>query len=299
VEIFLDRLFYGITSGSIYALVALALVIVFRSSSTINFAQGEFALFCCFVAWWLNTKGVPMVAALFVAMAVGFGMGVVVERGLIRPVRRRSENAVLIIGLGLFIALNGTDGWIWGPADKVFPELLPHATSDYVLVGGARLQYDTIGIFLGLALVVILLNFLFNWTSLGLQMRAVAANPESSSLSGVNVGRVLALSWGISAAVGSFAGVLLVPVLPPNQLDLGQFFPILIFASAAALFGGLDSIMGAVVGGLGLGVAESILNGYVTILGGQLQLGVALVIIVVVLLWKPTGLFGTRRIERV
>jgi branched-chain amino acid transport system permease protein len=116
VEIFLDRLFYGITSGAIYSLVALALVIVFRSSSTINFAQGEFALFCCFVAWWLNTRGVPMVAALFVAMAIGFGMGVVVERGLIRPVRRRSENAVLIIGLGLFIARN----WI-GSAVAVVP----------------------------------------------------------------------------------------------------------------------------------------------------------------------------------
>jgi branched-chain amino acid transport system permease protein len=299
VEIFLDRLIYGITAGSLYALIALALVIVFRSSATINFAQGEFALFSCFVAWWLNTKGLPMLAALFVAMAVGFALGVVVERGLIRPVRRRSENAVLIIGLGLFTALNGADGWIWGPADKVFPELLPHASSDYVLVAGARLQYDSIGIFLGLVLVVLLLSLLFSRTSLGLQMRAVATNSESASLSGVKVGRVLGLSWGISAAVGSFAGILLVPVLPPNELDLGQFFPILIFASAAALFGGLDSIKGAVIGGLGLGVAESILNGYVTILGGELQLGVALVIIVVVLTLKPTGLFGTRRIERV
>jgi branched-chain amino acid transport system permease protein len=136
VQIFLDRLFSGLTDGSIYALMALALVVVFRSSSTINFAQGEFALFTSFVAWWLNTKGVPLVVSLLVAMVVGFAMGVGTERFLIRPVRRRNETAVLIIGLGLFTALNGADGWIWGPSDKVFPEMLPSANSDYLSVGG-------------------------------------------------------------------------------------------------------------------------------------------------------------------
>lgn len=299
MEIFLDRLFSGLTDGSIYVLIALALVVVFRCSGTINFAQGEFALFTCFVAWWLTTKGWPMVLALFAAMAVGFAMGVVAERALVRPVRRRSEVATLIVGLGLFTALNGADGWIWGPADKTFPELLPSAPNDYFLIGGARLHYDSIGIFLGMLLIVAILMFLFNRTPFGLQMRAVATNPESAALSGVKVGRVLSVSWGISAAIGSFAGVLLVPVLPPNQLDLSSFFPILIFASAAALFGGLDSVKGAVVGGLGLGVAESMINGYATFLGGSLQLTFALLIIVVVLVFKPTGVFGARRIERV
>ncbi|SDJ41426.1 branched-chain amino acid transport system permease protein [Frankineae bacterium MT45] len=299
MEIFLDRLFSGLTSGSIYALIALALVVVFRSSSTINFAQGEFALFTCFVAWWLTTKGMPMWIGLIAAMVVGFAMGVVVERMLIRPVRRRNETAVLIVGLGLFTALNGLDGWVWGPADKLFPELLPSSPSDYITIGGARLHYDSIGIMLGLALVVVLLTLLFNRTSLGLQMRAVATNPESASLSGVKVGNVLSISWGISSAIGAFAGVLLIPVLPPNELDLSSFFSILIFASAAALFGGLDSIKGAVVGGVGLGVAESMLNGYGTFLGGSLQLTFALLIIVIVLVFKPTGVFGARRVERV
>jgi branched-chain amino acid transport system permease protein len=299
VEIFLDRLFSGMTSGSIYVLIALALVVVFRSSSTINFAQGEFALFTSFVAWWLTTKGWPLILAMFVAMAVGFAMGVVAERTLIRPIRRRSETAVLIVGLGLFTALNGADGWIWGPADKQFPHLFPNGLSDYILIGGARLHYDSIGIFLCMGLVVVILTLLFNRTALGLQMRAVATNPESASLSGVKVGRVLSVSWGISAAIGAFAGVLLVPILPPNQLDLSSFFSILIFASAAALFGGLDSVKGAVVGGLGLGVAESMINGYATFLGGSLQLTFALLIIVVVLVFKPTGVFGARRIERV
>ncbi len=299
MEIFLDRLISGMTSGSIYVLIALALVVVFRSSSTINFAQGEFALFTSFVAWWLDTKGWPMVLSLFAAMAVGFVMAVVAERALIRPVRRRSEVATLIVGLGLFTALNGADGWIWGPADKVFPELLPSAPGDYFLVGGARLHYDSIGIFICMLLVVAVLTGLFNYTALGLQMRAVATNPESASLSGVKVGRVLSLSWGISAAIGALAGVLLVPVLPPNELDLSSFFSILIFASAAALFGGLDSVKGAVVGGLGLGVAESMLNGYATFLGGSLELTFALAVIVIVLVFKPTGVFGARRVERV
>ncbi|TWE07878.1 branched-chain amino acid ABC transporter permease [Rudaeicoccus suwonensis] len=296
---FLTYLISGVTAGSIYAMMALALVVVFRSSSTINFAQGEFALFCSFVAWWLTTKGWSMIAAVFVAMAVGFVMGVLTERFLVRPVRRRNEVATLIIGIGLFTALNGADGWIWGPANKTFPELLPSGAGDYFSVGGARLHYDSIGIFLSLLLVVGILMLLFQRTPLGLQMRAVATNPESAALSGVKVGRVLSVSWGISAAIGAFAGVLLIPVLPPNQLSLSSFFNILIMASAAALFGGLDSVTGAVVGGLALGVGESMLSGYVTFLGGSLQLTIALLIIVLVLVFKPTGIFGAQRIERV
>jgi branched-chain amino acid transport system permease protein len=299
MAIFLERIISGGTSGSIYVLIALALVVVFRTSSTINFAQGEFALFTSFVAWWLHTKGAPLLVALFAAMAVGFVMGVVAERFLIRPVRRKSEVATLIVGLGLFTSLNGLDGWIWGPSDKFFPELLPSKNSDYISIDGARLHYDSIGIVLIMILVVATLTLLLNRTSLGLQMRAVASNPESASLSGVKVGRVLSLSWGLSAMIGAIAGVLLVPVLPPNELDLSSFFSILIFAAAGALLGGLDSIKGAVVGGLTLGIGESLLNGYVTFLGGTLQLTVALFIIVIVLMFKPTGLFSASRVERV
>lgn len=299
MEIFFDRLFSGLTSGSVYVLIALALVVVFRSSTTINFAQGEFALFTTFVAWWLTTKGVALVLALFASMVVGFAMGVTAERILIRPVRRRNETAVIIVALGLFTALNGLDGWIWGPEDKPFPRLFPSGADDYISVAGSRLHYDSIGIMAVTAAVVVTLHLMFNYTSLGLQMRAVAANPESSALAGVKVGNVLSVSWGLSAAIGSLAGVVLVPVLPPNQLSLSSFFSILIFSSAAALLGGLDSTKGAVVGGLTFGVAERMINGYATFLGGSLQLTLALVIIVVILVFKPTGLFGARRIERV
>jgi branched-chain amino acid transport system permease protein len=297
--IFLDRLFAGTTAGSLYVLIALALVVVFRSSSTINFAQGEFALFTSYLAWWCTTKGVPLLVAMAVAMVVGFGMGVLTERLLIRPVRRRSETAVLIVGLGMFTALNGADGWIWGPDDKIFPHLLPNGVDDYLEIGGGRLHYDSIGVVLLMVAVVAAMTLLFNRTPLGLQMRAVATNPESAALSGVRVGRVLSLSWGISSALGAFAGVLAVPALPPNQLNLASFFPILIFAAAAALLGGLDSVKGAVIGGLSVGLGLSMINGYATFLGGSLQLTLAFVIIVLVLVVRPTGIFGARRIERV
>jgi branched-chain amino acid transport system permease protein len=297
--IFLDRLFAGTTAGSLYVLIALALVVVFRSSSTINFAQGEFALFTSYLAWWCTTEGVPLIPAMLVAMIVGFGMGVLTERALIRPVRRRSETAVLIVGLGMFTALNGADGWIWGPDDKIFPHLLPNGVNDYIEIGGGRLHYDSIGVVVLMVAVVGAMTLLFNRTPLGLQMRAVATNPESAALSGVRVGRVLSLSWGISSALGAFAGVLAVPALPPNQLNLASFFPILIFAAAAALLGGLDSVKGAVIGGLSVGIGLSMINGYATFLGGSLQLTLAFVIIVLVLVVKPTGIFGARRIERV
>jgi branched-chain amino acid transport system permease protein len=297
--IFLDRLFAGATAGSLYVLIALALVVVFRSSSTINFAQGEFALFTSYLAWWCTTQGVPLILALAVAMVAGFGMGVATERFLIRPVRRHSETAVLIVALGLFTALNGADGWIWGPDDKIFPKLLPSGVDDYIAIGGGRLHYDSIGIVALMILVVAGLTLLFKYTPLGLQMRAVATNPESAALSGVRVGLVLSLSWGISSALGAFAGVLAVPALPPNQLNLASFFPILIFASAAALLGGLDSVKGAVIGGMSVGIGLSMINGYATFLGGELQLTLAFLIIVLVLVVKPTGIYGARRIERV
>ena len=299
MDILLARLFSGMTAGSIYVLIALALVVVFRSSTTINFAQGEFALFTTYFAWWLTEQGVGIWWALIPTIALGFIMGALAERFLVRPVRKRDETAILIIGLGLFTGLNGLDGWIWGSDDKVFPSVFPDGQDDYISVLGARLHYDSILVFASMVGVVIGLSLLFNKTSIGLQMRAVATSSESAALCGVKVGRILTLSWGLSAAIGSFAGVILIPVVPPGQLNLAGMFHILIFAAAAALLGGLDSIKGAVVGGLVLGVGLAMINGYVTFIDGSFSLTTALILIVIVLTVRPTGLFGTRRLERV
>src|SRR5690349_17194622 len=177
MEILLSRVFAGATSGSIYVLIALCLVIVFRSSSTINFAQGEFALFTTYVTWWLTGHGFNVWVAVVPAIVLGFVMGVVAERVLIRPVKKRDETAVLIVALALFTGLNGLDGWIWGSDDKVFPRMLPNGGGSYVTVLGARLHYDSIAIIAIMALVVLGLSQFFNRTSIGLQMRAVATNP--------------------------------------------------------------------------------------------------------------------------
>ena len=299
MEIFLSRLFAGATFGSVYILIALCLVIVFRSSSTINFAQGEFALFTTYSTWWLTSKGLNVWIAVVPAIVIGFLLGAVAERWLIRPVRKRDEGAVLIVALALFTGLNGLDGWIWGSDDKVFPRMLPTGEGTYVEILGARLHYDSILFMAITAAIVIGITLFFKYTSMGLQMRAVATNPTSAALSGVKVGRVLTVSWGLSSAIAAFAGALLIPMVPPGQLGLSGMFDVLIFATAAALLGGLDSIKGAVVGGLVLGIGLSLVNGYVSFLGGAMSLTVALVVIVVVLLVRPTGLFGARRLERV
>ena len=177
--------------------------------------------------------------------------------------------------------------------------MFPAGEDDYVSVLGARLHFDSILVIVSMIAVVAGLSLLFNATSVGLQMRAVATSPESAALCGIKVGRILTLSWGLSAAIGSFAGVILIPVVPPGQLNLSSMFDILIFAAAAALLGGLDSIKGAVVGGLVMGVGLSMINGYVTFIEGGFSLTTALILIVIVLTVRPTGLFGTRRLERV
>ncbi|MEZ0073272.1 branched-chain amino acid ABC transporter permease [Planotetraspora sp. GP83] len=297
MDIFLERLFDGLTNGAVYAIMALALVVVFRSTGTINFAQGEMALFTTYIAWWLTTVGVPLWAGTIAAAAVGFLLGAVVERTLIRPVRRRSDMATLIVALGLFTAFNALAGLLWNSETKPMPSLFPSGLKDYLSVGGARLYIDALGVWLVVIALIGGVFLLFNRTRLGLHMRAVADNPESAALSGVRTGRILMLGWGLAGIVGSLAGVLVTP-LSPQQLSLQTMFPILIYASAAALFGGLDSPLGAVVGGLVIGVLEALITGYVEFIGGTLPQTAALVVIVLILLLRPTGLFGTRQMER-
>jgi branched-chain amino acid transport system permease protein len=298
METFLARLFDGLSNGAIYAALALALVMVYRGTGTINFAQGEMALFTTYVAWGLSTKHVPIVFCLLIAAAVGFLLGAASERFLVRPIEKRSLLATLIVLLGLFSALNSLDGIIWNSDNQSLASLFPNTLHSYISVLGARLYFANIGVWLLVAVVVLLMFALFNKTRLGLHMRATANNRESAALSGIKVGRILMLGWGISAAIGAVAGVLFTP-LTPDSLGLNEMFPLLIFASAAALFGGLDSPGGAVIAGLIIGVVEVMLGGYVTAIGGQLQEAIAFAAIVLVLLLRPQGLFGSREVERV
>ncbi|ANQ69871.1 branched-chain amino acid ABC transporter permease [Rhodococcus qingshengii] len=298
MTLFLERLISGLTNGSIYAILALALVVVFRATGTINFAQGELALFTTFVAWWLTTMSWPIWAAIGAALALGFLLGALMERLLIRPVQRRSDMAVLIVALGLFTGLNSLAGMLWGSETKIMPSPFPNGPTDYISVGGARVYGDALGVLVALVVLLVLMSLLFRKTRVGLHMRAVADNAESATLAGVPTSRILAIGWGVAAAIGALAGVLVTP-LSPQQLGLTTMFPIFIAASAAALFGGLDSLVGAVVGGLTIGVLESMLSGYISVIGGSLQQTSALLIIVVILFVRPNGLFGTKKLERV
>jgi branched-chain amino acid transport system permease protein len=298
VQFLLEYLFAGISAGAVYAALALALVMVYRGTGTINFAQGEMALFTTYIAWGLTTKHVPMILCLLIATAAGFVLGAVIERVLVRPIEKRSLLATLIVLLGLFLALNSLDGILWGNQNYTMPSLFPNSISSFITLGGARLYWANLGLWLSVAVMVGAMFLLFNRTRLGLHMRATASNRESAALSGIPVGRILMLGWGFSAAIGAVAGILFLP-LSPDSLGVGAMFPILIQASAAALLGGLDSPGGAVIAGLSIGVVEALLTGYVPAIGGQLQEAIAFAAIVLVLLGRPQGLFGSKEVERV
>jgi branched-chain amino acid transport system permease protein len=292
MERFIQVLVDGIATGSIYAAVALALVLIFRSTGIVNFAQGEMAMFSTFGAWALYEAGVPLGLAVLTILALSFLAGMVLERVVIRHFEGGEVLTLVIVTLGLFILLNSLAGWIWGFENRAFPSLF---SDDAVTVGGVRLSVESLGIVAVLLGVVGLLFLLFQRTKIGLAMRAAALNPESSALVGVRVGTMLMVGWGLAAALGALAGVLVAPRL---FLDVNLMGSVLIYAFAAAALGGFDSALGAVVGGWVIGVSENVAGTYVDFIGSDLKILVPLGIIFVVLLVRPAGLFGTREVAR-
>ena len=308
MELFLQRLFDGLSQGSVYSLIALGLVIIYRGTGHLNFAQGEMALFCTYVVYQAGEWGIPLGIALPIGMLVGFVMGATVEVTLIRPVAKKSQFAVFIVTLGLFQFLNWLDGAIWkdqplpnsgvGSTQQSFPSLFPNKPDDFVNVFGAAIKIQSIGVFMLVIVLTGLLFLLFNRTKLGLSMNAVASNAESAKLVGIRTNLVLMMSWGIAAAIGALGGVVFAGI--NSNVNLGLMFSVFIYASAAATLGGFDSPGGAVLGGLIIGVIENMAAGYSDEwVGQELKVGVALVVILVVLLVKPSGLFGTAKVERV
>jgi branched-chain amino acid transport system permease protein len=292
MEQFIQVLVDGVATGSIYAAVALALVLIFRSTGIVNFAQGEMAMFSTFGAWALYEAGVPLGLAVLTILALSFLAGMVLERVVIRHFEGGEVLTLVIVTLGLFILLNSLAGWIWGFENRAFPSLF---SDDAVTVGGVRLSVESLGIVAVLLGVVGLLSLLFQRTKIGLAMRAAALNPESSALVGVRVGTMLMVGWGLAAALGALAGVLVAPRL---FLDVNLMGSVLIYAFAAAALGGFDSALGAVVGGWVIGVSENLAGTYVDFIGSDLKILVPLGIIFVVLLVRPAGLFGTREVVR-
>jgi branched-chain amino acid transport system permease protein len=290
---FMQQVVSGLAQGSIYASLALALVLIYRTTDVLNFAQGEMATFTTYVAWALMDNGLSFWPAFGITLGVAVVGGAAVERVLIRPVEHRPEIVIVIVTIGLLIALNGLTGWIWGPEVKAFDSPFPLRTIE---VAGVTISLQDLGVLAVCLITVALLWAFFRFTTLGLIMRAVASSQESSRLMGVRVGWMLALGWGLAAVLGAVAGMMAAPSL---TLDPNLMLVVLIYAFAAAVLGGIDSPIGAVVGGLVLGVVINLLGTYVDFIGGELRLPAALTVLLIVLLVRPQGLFGHRIVRRV
>ncbi len=289
MNVLLHQVLSGLATGGIYASVALALVMIYQATHLVNFAQGEMAMFSTYIAWSLIQAGLPYWAAFFITVALAFALGVLIERLIVQPVENSPILSVVIVFIGLLVIMNSLAGWIFSYTIKPFPSPFPTAP----LFGNSYVSSHELGS-IGITLVVLALVFaFFRFTPLGLAMRAAAQNPVSSRLVGVRVGWMLALGWGLAAAIGSIAGMMVAPsvFLEPNMMA-----GILLYAFAAALLGGIDSPGGAVLGGFIVGVLENVVGSF---LGTELKLTVALVLIVGVLVIRPSGLFGKVHITRV
>jgi branched-chain amino acid transport system permease protein len=291
---FFQQVVAGLGSGAIYAALALALVLIHRATGVINFAQGEMAMFTTYIAWTLTANhGWSYWPAFAATLLFAFVLGVGIHRVVIHPVERSSVLTVVIMTIGLVLTFNGLASLIWSAEIRAFPSPFPNETWR---VGGVAISQQDVGTFGIVVVLVVLLWAFFQFTKLGLALRASALNPEASRLVGVRVGWMLGIGWGLAAMLGAVAGMLAAPTifLDPNMMQAT-----LIYAFAAAVLGGIDSPLGAVAGGLLLGVGLNVIGAYVDFVGADLRLPVALLIILVVLLVRPAGLFGKTIARRV
>jgi branched-chain amino acid transport system permease protein len=289
---FAQQVVSGLASGGIYGLLALAVVLIHRSTGVINFAQGELATLSAFLCWTLTDHGWAFWPAFAATIALSFGGGVALQALVIRPLQSGPLLGIVILTIGLLIAINGLDTWIWGGAAKQFHG--PFSTAP-IRVAGVAFSKQDIGVIVVALVCVALLGLLFARTKLGLGLRAAAVNPVEARLAGVPVAAMLAIGWGLATALGAVAGVMAAPSL---FLDPNMMQTVLLYAFAAAVLGGMDSPLGAVVGGLALGVALNLVGTYVHWVGGELRLATALALILAVLLARPQGLFGRAVVRR-
>jgi len=311
-ELFFSLLMAGLATGSIYGLVALGIVLIYRSTDVLNFAQGEMALFVTFVGWSLvlalGAGGANYWLIFFILLVLAGAMGAFVERTVIRPVEKAPVLNAVIVTLGLFVIFRGLTAFIWaqGELPKGFPatplgsHLKPMSDwFNHDLWGFARITQHQFVVIVITAAVMVALYLLFSHTKLGLAMRATAQNPLASRLMGINVGRMLMLGWALATMVGAVGGILVAPIL---SLDLVTMLRVILFAFAAAVLGGLDSPPGAIVGGVIIGVVQNLASTYSfgpVFFGPELSLPFALLVLGLMLLIRPTGIFGRRAVRRV
>ena len=276
----------GLATGSIYALMALALVIIYNATRTLNFAQGEMLMVSTFVAWTALGAGLPLVASVLVAVAAAAGLALVIERLVIRRTISATHWDVLIVTLGLSLVLRAGAGVVWSHDEFPFPSFFPASP---LALGPVRLAPVSLGIIGASLALMAALYALFTWTRLGRAMRAVAQNPRAARLMGISVERVYSVSWVLAAAVGAVAGVLIAPVVFLSS-TMGL---VVINGFTAAVIGGFGSMPGAVAGGMLLGVLENLAPLY---LPAGIRYSVPFLVLILILVVRPAGLFG--RVER-
>jgi branched-chain amino acid transport system permease protein len=293
MDIFIQQVVTGLANGGIYASLALALVMIYHSTDHLNFAQGEMAMFSTYIAWTLIQGGVPYWLAFFITLGASFLGGLAIERLVVRHFHDKPVLNGVIVFIGLLVIFQSVAGWIWTFDIRQFPTPFP---SQPVVVGEIYFRAHDFGA-IGVTLAVLTLLWLFfRFTPLGLAMRAAAEAPISARLVGIRVGWMLALGWGLAALIGSVAGMMVAPVL---FLDPNMMGAVLLYAFASALVGGISSPGGAVFGGFAVGLAETLAGTYIPFIGNELKLTVALALIVITLLVRPSGLFGKVTVTRV
>jgi branched-chain amino acid transport system permease protein len=287
---FLHQFASGLALGGIYAIMALALVMIYQATQLVNFAQGEMAMFSTYFAWYMIDSGSPYWLAFVATVLVSFVAGMLIERLVVRPFSRAPILASVIVFIGLAFIFNAMAGWLYGYTIQSFDSPFPGRP----WFGNVYMSAHESGSVLVTFAVLALVYGFFSFTPLGLAMRAAAQNPVSSRLVGIRVGWMLAIGWGLAAAIGAVAGMMAAPIV---YLDPNMMSGILLYSFAGAVLGGIDNPWGAVLGGFVVGVLENLVGAY--LVGAEVKLSVALVIIVGVLVVRPSGLFGRRIVARV
>lgn len=282
----------GLATGGIYACLALSVVMIYKTIGHLNFAQGEMATLSTYFAWQLMMWGLPIWIAFIFAIMLSFAFAYGLERCVFKRITNASNLAHIVVFVGLFLLINGIMGFVWTFTVKPFPS----AFGNQFLLLDEIVGSHQLGMLVVVVAVLAALTVFFQRTRMGLAMRAIASNARSAKLVGVRVRHLTAVGWGLSAAIGAVAGILIAPLvfLEPNMM-----LSIVVPAFAGAILGGLTSPIGAVLGGLLIGVIESLIAAYIPVVGIELKLPIVLCIIIAVLVVKPSGLLGTRFTQRV
>lgn len=283
----------GFAVGSIYALLALGYVLVYKSTKVFNLAQGSLVLIGAYLAFALFQQGVPILLAIIISIFVNFLLGFVIERLLLRPMLGKPLPSLLLVTIGLMETVRGIVGLFFGNWPKPYPPIFPAGVLN---IFGKNLALSYLWVAVASLIVYVIFILFYQKSSLGLNMRAVATNQERASLIGINVKRVFALSWGFAGMVGAIGGAFLAALLYLNlTLDVFAFR-----ALPAALLGGVDSVFGALIGGLIIGLMESVIAGGIfdPLMGGGTKEVFGYIVMLAVLFIRPYGLFGTEEIER-